>query len=950
MQKKIFAIAAAIALVAAGMIWYAFSRTGIAGKVYAAQADAPTAVKLIANARVEIWQTDTLVVTAHANAEGEFAIRLAPGVYEVRVDADGFLAAVFSNQKVERFKRIELTVGLQHPIGRGSSSVAAQTVDSTSVIGRRGRDDVWRAWKNTLTGTPHRMTGSAIALPQAPQSQEQAAKSAQQFLNKFVEDNKQNNPALAKIDLSTLHAEPVRRFKDKWFVTFSQQIKNPVADEMLPVFGSEASVTISGRDVIQFGLDIFPKIKVSAPGPPLGKLEALAKFSQHAAVDKADTANMQMVVFPALKPADTTKFEYVLAYRINVVSRSTNPDRPFEVWSYVVDAATGRTLFRENRGVVQFQASGRVKATIYDKSPEESRAATAPLEGGQIGNDAFDFRNLESGGQFNFPQAAGVRELAVLPSNAHFTLFDSGVFDLFLMAWFGAIPAGQIYQKSLADADVNIVPLGGGSEVTLGLDARPNTFYHLNRIREFFIDHGIGAWLDTPLKVGFVQGFPNAFYSDATEQLVFGNVAEPLGLRSDVIYHEYTHGVVNWLVNRQSVPGPLPLPYKDEPGAINEALADYFACALNGDAEVRIVPPGHSAAQYNRDLNNYLNYNKDFAVGEKDNGYVHDNSRIFSGMLWKLRRGLMRKLGQEKGGNYADALVLEALLLRPVPETFADFSVNLLLADDNDNRLFTGTPNYWEIKQAFEKHGIAIPAFEFNRPTIQNFTLTTSPPSKPTHLEEGRAVRVSAVMHESGYGLDPASVVLELNSGQADLGQALVLQNQDKMARLRYQVNEGNPVRSRQFGAMITARLAVKDAAGNEAHAEVSKPLRDTIKPTYELIGCNRNQDEIDLTIRITDAGSGVDPSRIVARVDGKNVSGLKKEKLNDQEYVLRLKYPYDNQTHTVYAEIADRAGNVASGTQEVSGVCMAPCAFSGGAICLAMALMHYRRRRDEES
>jgi|GEM_PF-5375849 len=110
MQKKVFAIAAMSVIVFIGMIWYAFSRTGIAGKVYVAKADMP---KPVANAGVEIWQADTLVVTVHANAEGEFSIRLTPGVYEARVVADGFLAAVFSNPKVERFKRIELDIELQ---------------------------------------------------------------------------------------------------------------------------------------------------------------------------------------------------------------------------------------------------------------------------------------------------------------------------------------------------------------------------------------------------------------------------------------------------------------------------------------------------------------------------------------------------------------------------------------------------------------------------------------------------------------------------------------------------------------------------------------------------------------------------------------------------------------------------------------------------------------------
>jgi hypothetical protein len=392
------------------------------------------------------------------------------------------------------------------------------------------------------------MVGSTVRLPRAPQTKQQAVSAARGFLNKFVEDNKRNNPALSKLDLSTLSADPVRKFKDNWFVTFGQIADNPFSNEKLLVFGSEANVTISGADVIQFGLDLFPEIRVSTQRPPMSKAEAVNDLLRQAQAEQADTTNVRMVVFPLPQPGDTTKFVYMLAYQINVIARSTNPDQPFETWSYVVDAATGRTLFRQSLSVVQIQASGRVKAAIYEKSPEESKAQPAELNSGQIGNANLGFKNIESGGVFNFPAAASVRDLSVLPSNSKFTLFDSGLFDLFIVSLFGIVPANQIYQKPLADSDVTVSSAKGiGSEVILGLDPRPNTFYHLNRVRDYFIRRGIGDWLETPLKVSFIQGYPNAFYSGANEQLAFGSIADPLGLRTDVIYHEYTHGVVNLL-------------------------------------------------------------------------------------------------------------------------------------------------------------------------------------------------------------------------------------------------------------------------------------------------------------------------------------------------------------------------------------------------------------------
>jgi hypothetical protein len=252
-----------------------------------------------------------------------------------------------------------------------------------------------------------------------------------------------------------------------------------------------------------------------------------------------------------------------------------------------------------------------------------------------------------------------------------------------------------------------------------------------------------------------------------------------------------------------------------------------------------------------------------------------------------------------------------------------------------------------EIAQAFEKHGIDIPVFEYNRPTIQNLNLTTIPSSKPTHLEEGRKVIVSAVIHESGYGLDPNSVRLEINGKEYSLGNSLTLQAGGKRARLRYSVKNGEPVHSRDFGAILTARLFARDWAGNENQEKVTKPLKDTIKPKYELANLNRQGQYLEVAVRVTDEGSGINPASIVARVDGKNVTGIKKEKISDYEYLLSIKYPCNPPPQVLYAEISDRAGNVVSQTQPVTGPCWSPCAFSGAAVFLAMAMMHYRRRRD---
>lgn len=129
----------------------------------------------------------------------------------------------------------------------------------------------------------------------------------------------------------------------------------------------------------------------------------------------------------------------------------------------------------------------------------------------------------------------------------------------------------------------------------------------------------------------------------------------------DVVYHELGHALTDrtinfashWLMDEQ---GSSPAP-----GAMNEALADYFSSALTGDGQVGEYAAKNTSYGYGdkviRDLDNDDTCPKNIA------GEVHVDSTLFSGALWKVRQSLA-----EPDRNTFDEALVTAMLGAPTGE------------------------------------------------------------------------------------------------------------------------------------------------------------------------------------------------------------------------------------------------------------------------------------------
>ncbi|MEV4350466.1 M4 family metallopeptidase [Actinoplanes sp. NPDC049596] len=207
--------------------------------------------------------------------------------------------------------------------------------------------------------------------------------------------------------------------------------------------------------------------------------------------------------------------------------------------------------------------------------------------------------------------------------------------------------------------------------------------------------------------VGITYGgnpWVNAYW-DGTRMVYGSGDAEylPLAADPDVVGHEMTHGVVEHTAS---------LVYAGQPGALNEAIADYFGNAIDVDASgtsmsdpqasllggdlCRTLAPAQCALRDLDDGATTADFQHLIDTPSMDDGGVHLNSTIVSGALWDLRQAL--------GSKTADKVVYRALTdyLTPMSD-FVD-ARDAVLASAKSFRL--NKKDLKVVQAAFDSRGI----------------------------------------------------------------------------------------------------------------------------------------------------------------------------------------------------------------------------------------------------
>lgn len=221
----------------------------------------------------------------------------------------------------------------------------------------------------------------------------------------------------------------------------------------------------------------------------------------------------------------------------------------------------------------------------------------------------------------------------------------------------------------------------------------PSVYRHVNYVHDYYksLDPAFNRLDYSMPTLVAIPNYANAYWDGTGMAFGAGDGINYLsfGLSSEIVYHEYTHGVTDKIYTG------IDFPYSGEPGAMNEAWSDYWGCLLSLSQTPKVGDGGVIVSMPNgfRTLDNNYRRETDWY------GEVHEDSQMFSGALWEARTVL--------GGAIMDPLVHFARYAHG--DTFEEMVLAILVEDDvryGDNNLANGTPHGEVIYSKFARHGI----------------------------------------------------------------------------------------------------------------------------------------------------------------------------------------------------------------------------------------------------
>jgi Zn-dependent metalloprotease len=500
----------------------------------------------------------------------------------------------------------------------------------------------WTGVWNTVTNTPHRVLGQGLKVAEYV-----SESNVKEVTGEFIRDN---SSFLGVLPQSLLHVSSLHR-GGRWYTDYQQTY------EGLEVVGGRVHVRI--RDdgkVTMFGSDFYPGIDIST-APDFSEETAIAVAKDDAGFDMVtdEVLSSRLVVLPVVRG---DRAFYHLAYEVRV-RVAEGP----AIWRTYVDAGTGEVIKKHNEiyyDTVHGTVTGYYKP-MYITQPD----VEAPFECEYVEIDSWGEATTDATGSYSLEVGAG--------GDRSVSTGLSG--DWAVVSNLNGPEAAQMDTVS-PGAELDILWDNSNS-----LQSERNAYYHICVVHDWIkaVDPSY-ADMDrqTPVRVN-EPDYCNAYWDGNGITIGAGSgTCRDLAMFSDVIYHEYGHGIVDFQYR----------PYSPT-GAMHEAFADYTASTITNEP---FIGEGVIAGSYFRNMDNDLRYPEDLT------GEVHDDGRILGGALWDMRENLWPDVA------LADSLFHYARYGRA--QDFQDYFYDVLETDDDDGDLTNGTPHYYQIADAFGRHGI----------------------------------------------------------------------------------------------------------------------------------------------------------------------------------------------------------------------------------------------------
>ncbi len=491
----------------------------------------------------------------------------------------------------------------------------------------------------------------------------------------------------------------------------------------LEVINGRVDFGIWRGQIVLLGSDAFRNVTVNA-FPSVVEGDAVQTAHEGIPMTAGDGATQpaRLVILPLTSDGTT---EYHLAWEVFLKTAE-----PANVWRTYVDAHDAKILWRES-GNQYFQITGLSQGQIEPTSVGDVYVPSG-LE---------DERVRASTSYVGYTDEAGNYVIEV-PNNTTYTM-DVGLYGRWC----------NVNRQDGADANIT-GPGDPNSPVNFMFDdsnshpAERDTYYHVNGVHDWIkgIDPGFTD-LDYVMSANVnINGTCNAYWNGSSVNFYKeGGGCNNSGRIADVIHHEYGHGITQELYYPQGAPTS---------SGMGEAFSDTYSMAMANDPIMGENFQGSNPVRNGENLRQY--------PGSECGGEVHCLGEILMGAMWKTQKSMYIKYGAGAQAIY-DPLVIEAVKTKQT--NMPNFLTRLLMSNDVDGNLANGTPDWYEICDAFAIHNLPCP------PLTNYVTVTSTPLDDQTAQTGPYPITCIAVSQGPGaldpnnikiyYTTDPAGALLE---------------------------------------------------------------------------------------------------------------------------------------------------------------------------------------------